>query len=79
MHILIHLFVSTFPDNLYICHVWYFIFNLQLLRCIHALWKDQITCNLSEEIEKAKVLLNCEEDYQQNGARELLDQIRESW
>ncbi|CAL4984406.1 unnamed protein product [Urochloa decumbens] len=51
---------------------------LQLLRCIHALWKGQISCNLSEELEKAKALLNCEEDSQQNETRKLLDQIRES-
>ncbi|RCV32896.1 hypothetical protein SEVIR_7G027500v4 [Setaria viridis] len=49
---------------------------LQLLRCIHALWKAQIACNLSEELEKAKAL-NCEEDSQQNNARKLLDEIRE--
>ncbi|TVU25224.1 hypothetical protein EJB05_27713 [Eragrostis curvula] len=51
---------------------------LQLLRCIHSLWKGQISCNLSEDIKTAKVLMNDEEDFQQNETRKLLEQIRES-
>ncbi|KAL6890195.1 hypothetical protein ACP4OV_008958 [Aristida adscensionis] len=50
---------------------------LQLLRCIHALWKHQISCNLFEELEIAKMLSNDEEDSQLHETRELLEQIRE--
>ncbi|KAL6659658.1 hypothetical protein ACP70R_002487 [Stipagrostis hirtigluma subsp. patula] len=51
---------------------------LQLLRCIHALWKDQISCNLFKELEEAKMLTNGDEDSQVNETRKFLEKIRES-
>ncbi|CAN6381365.1 unnamed protein product [Urochloa humidicola] len=51
---------------------------LQLLQCIHSLWRDQIACNLSEEIETAKMPTNSDECFKQNKTREFLEDIRES-
>ncbi|XP_066339608.1 uncharacterized protein [Miscanthus floridulus] len=50
---------------------------LQFLRCIHNLWKDQIACNLSEELKSAKMLMIGEEGFKQNETGELLEEIRE--
>ncbi|CAL4984407.1 unnamed protein product [Urochloa decumbens] len=51
---------------------------LQLLQCIHSLWRDQIACNLSEEIESAKMPMNSDDDFKQNETRDFLEDIRES-
>ncbi|KAL6659849.1 hypothetical protein ACP70R_002678 [Stipagrostis hirtigluma subsp. patula] len=51
---------------------------LKLLRCIHTLWKGRIACNLSQELQRAKTLMDDEEASQQNETRELLEKIRES-
>lgn len=56
----------------------YLIFYLQLLRCIHSLWRDQISCNLSEEIERAKMPMNGNEGFEQNETGESLEKVLES-
>ena len=60
-----------------VLHLLCLIFYLQFLRCIHNLWKDQIACNLSEELESAKMLMIGEEGFEQNETGELLEEIRE--
>uniref|UniRef100_A0A0E0R909 Exportin-5 C-terminal domain-containing protein n=1 Tax=Oryza rufipogon TaxID=4529 RepID=A0A0E0R909_ORYRU len=50
-------------------------FLLQLLQCIHSLWRGQISGSLPDQLESAKSKMS-DEDVQQNKTRKLLEEIR---
>uniref|UniRef100_A0A0E0MFT3 Exportin-5 C-terminal domain-containing protein n=1 Tax=Oryza punctata TaxID=4537 RepID=A0A0E0MFT3_ORYPU len=50
-------------------------FLLQLLQCIHSLWRGQISGSLPDQLNSAKSMMS-DEDVQQNKTRQLLEEIR---